>query len=438
MTSRARALVARVPDERDRFADLLRVGAIVMVVLGHWMVAVVLTNDELRAQQLLAVEPWTRPLTWVFQVMPVFFYVGGYVNVASYRRSLSRGESWTRWVRRRAMRLLGPLVPVLGLWLPTAVVFAVLGLSEDLIERAVETALLPVWFLVVYLIAIGLVPLSVWLHERFGAWVLAVTSLLLIVVDRLEMAGVPVVGYLNYGLVWLSVHQLGYFWADGRLPTRPWTRAALGAAAGAVTVALVRFADYPVSMVAVWGEQHSNTDPPSVTLWTFALAQIGLLMAMQGPLRRLLQRPAVYAPIVLLGSVVLTIFLWHMTALVLTTTLAYPTGLLPAATEIDATWWLYRPLWLLLCSLVLAGLVALFRRFEQVTPPVPRAHRWRTILSLLATVVGLALLMIGGVYDPDRTAGVPLAVLGVLAVGLGGLGVLRQPKQVVRDASDER
>src|SRR5918998_6791373 len=69
---------------RDRYVDLVRVAAVVAVILGHWFViAITVRNGRLGGQNVLAVLPWTHGLTWVFQVVPLFFFVGGYANAVS-------------------------------------------------------------------------------------------------------------------------------------------------------------------------------------------------------------------------------------------------------------------------------------------------------------------------------------------------------------------
>ena len=95
--------------ERNRYADLVRVVAIGGVVYGHWLlISVTYRNGQLSGLDALDYVSWGRWLTWLFQVMPVFFLVGGYVNAQSWMAHHARGESWTRWVRDRAMRLLWP------------------------------------------------------------------------------------------------------------------------------------------------------------------------------------------------------------------------------------------------------------------------------------------------------------------------------------------
>jgi fucose 4-O-acetylase-like acetyltransferase len=421
-----RRIVERTPPDRDRYADLLRFGAIVLVVLGHWTVAVVRVQDGviLGTTELLAVVPAARPLTWVFQVMPLFFLVGGSVNLGSWSRAQDRRESWAVWVRRRSRRLLVPLLPLLGVWVPLALLLVTASLPEEQVGLAARTAFIPAWFLAVYLGLIGLVPATAWLHRRLGIAAIVLAVLLAGGVDLVHRMGVPAVGYANYVLIWGACHQLGYLWADQRLPRQPAPALALAALGAAVMALLVSQSAYSLGMVQATGDD-GNTAPPSVALFAFAIAQLGIVLALRGPAERLLERGRIWAWVVLGGSVTMTIFLWHMSALVIAVALTHPTGLWPSVPVVDRQWWALRPVWLLVCSVVLAGLIAVFRRFEQTDDPVPRDGRLRAALSLTATVVGLAVIMIGGIYRPERTAGVPIVPLGVFLAGLGGLGVLR-------------
>jgi Acyltransferase family len=107
--------------ERNRYLDLLRVAAIGGVVYGHWLlISVTYRNGQLSGADALDCVAWGRWITWAFQVMPVFFLVGGYVNAQSWTAHHAKGQSWTVWVRDRAMRL----------WWPTAV-FVVAGSSRS-------------------------------------------------------------------------------------------------------------------------------------------------------------------------------------------------------------------------------------------------------------------------------------------------------------------
>lgn len=83
------------PASRNRVVDLVRVFSILVVVFGHWLMAAVTFEDgEIVPGHLLELADWTHPLTWLFQVMPLFFFVGGYSNALSWRSARRRGEVW--------------------------------------------------------------------------------------------------------------------------------------------------------------------------------------------------------------------------------------------------------------------------------------------------------------------------------------------------------
>lgn len=56
------------------------------VVVGHWLVIDLRLVDGLpTGVKVLAESSWTNWGTWVFQVIPLFFLVGGYANSVSWR-----------------------------------------------------------------------------------------------------------------------------------------------------------------------------------------------------------------------------------------------------------------------------------------------------------------------------------------------------------------
>ena len=94
----AAAIAAATPPDRNRYADALRLLAITMVVIGHWLVAAVWhDHGGLQAGSALSLVPGTQWLTWLFQVMPLFFFVGGFANAVAWRRA--GGRRAAAWIR---------------------------------------------------------------------------------------------------------------------------------------------------------------------------------------------------------------------------------------------------------------------------------------------------------------------------------------------------
>ncbi len=403
-TLTARDIAAATPASRNRVVDLLRVGALSVVVLGHWLVAAVTVRDgELVTGALLDLAPWTHPLTWVFQVMPVFFLVGGYANALSWRRARERGASGPVWLRARLRRLLTPVVPLLLVWVVLLVVADAAGVDRAALRTASQVALVPTWFLAAYVVVCAVAPLTLWLWERLG-WASVVGGLLLGgLVDLVSLTTGPWwVGFANYVVVWCSVHQLGYAWLDGRLDGTG-RRLAMAAVGGVGLVALVWAGPYPVSMIGLDGATVNNSYPTRVTLGFLGLLQAGLVLAVEPWLTRWMARDRPWAVTVRLGSRMMSVYLWHLTVMVLViggSLLLGGVGL--GAEPLSASWWLSRPLWWGFLAIVTAGVVAVVGRLESVRPVAGPVPAWRPLLATalgcggLGVMAGQGLVAAGG------------------------------------------
>jgi peptidoglycan/LPS O-acetylase OafA/YrhL len=136
-------------------------------------------------------------------------------------------------------------------------------------------------------------------------------------VDALRLAaGVQEIGYLNLLVVWALVQQVGFFYADGTL-TRLSRRAlaGLGAAALAGLVVLTGTGLYPPSMVGLPGDD-SNMSPPTVCIVALAVWQLGLVMLARGRVSAWLARRRPWTAVIAVGSMAMTLYLWHITAMI--------------------------------------------------------------------------------------------------------------------------
>ena len=193
-----RTLAAATPATRNRVVDLLRAGAICVVVLGHWLIAAVVVRDgELVPGHLLELASWTHPLTWVFQVMPVFFLVGGYANALSWRSARAREVPYAGWLRSRLRRLLVPVVPLLLTWLVATSIAYAAGVPSGTLRTASQVALVPTWFLAAYVVVCSVAPATLWLWERLGWWSVVGGVLLGGVVDLVSLGDRHALGRLR-------------------------------------------------------------------------------------------------------------------------------------------------------------------------------------------------------------------------------------------------
>lgn len=392
----AAGIASATPAGRDRYLDFLRALAITAVVVGHWLIAVVWLRDgDLQAGAALDLEPATHWLTWVVQVMPVFFLVGGAVNARSWRSARSAGDGWAAWVARRGARLLRPTTVLVWFWMLLGPLALAAGVDRDLIRLGAGNALVPLWFLAVYLLLIVLVPALLAAHERLGAVLPAALLVAAAGIDALEAAGVAHVDLLNYLVVWSLPTVLGFHWLDGGFSRRVLNTGMPLLALGALVVA-VAWLGYPVSMVGLAGGDGPNT--PSVTLGLLGCVQAGVAHGLRAPVTRWLRRPGPWAAVARLNLVAMTVYLWHLTVMVLTIGVLPITGSWWSVAPLSGVWWLTRPLWVLGLAVLLAPVVAALAPVEHTTP---RGAAPRTTAGMVAVTVvaaaAIAELTLGGV-----------------------------------------
>jgi peptidoglycan/LPS O-acetylase OafA/YrhL len=446
-----RQLAAQTPAQRARQIDLLRAIAITAVVLGHWLVIAVEYDQrgDLTGFSVLGELTWAHPLSWLFQVMPVFFMVGGFANAASlsaYRRRAGDphpergGTADAGWLLARSARLVRPTTVLLLVLAGGALAARLAGADPDQVATAVWLASLPLWFLVAYLAVIALTPLMYSLHRRAGLAVPLVLLLLVLAGDLLRFHnGDEAWAYGNLLFGWLAIHQVGFWWRDGRLPTgaRAWPVLLCGLAG---LLALTVLGPYPVSMVTVPGESMQNSSPPSLALLALATSQLSLALLLRGPCERWLRRRRPWTAVVAVNSVILTVFLWHLVAVVLTALALAWLDLLPTPPVDSPQWLLWQVPWVGLLAVVLAGLVAVFGRVEaRAAAPAPD-HRLRWPVGgppapgwlVVAAATGYAAVVSGLLWQAvaGRADHGPFALpTGALLLYLAGAAILGLPRR---------
>lgn len=360
-------MAERTPPERDRYVDFLRAFSIATVVLGHWFIAIIVWRDDyIRVVNVVGVTRGLWLLTWVLQVMPLFFFVGGFSNAKTYTSMRRRGDTYGGFMRSRMARLWRPTLAFVAVWAVVEVLLHVFDVGREGLFRGTFLPFGPLWFLLVYAVVVAATPLMLALHRRGGVVVVTALVAAVALVDVARFAlDVPGIGWANLALVWLLVHQIGFFYEDGTLVSAGARAHASMAIAGlAALVALTNIGVYPRSMVGTDVERLSNMNPPTACIVALAFWLIGLAMLLRDRVNRWLARRGPWMAVIAAQTMIMTVFLWHLTAYLVTILALHPLGL-GRALDSTASWWLQRPVWLLVPMVPLALLVALFGRFER-------------------------------------------------------------------------
>jgi surface polysaccharide O-acyltransferase-like enzyme len=419
------AAVENTPAQRNRVVDGWRVVALFFVVFGHWISASIWVLDDgtIRALNTLQWIPGAEHWTWLFQVMPIFFIVGGYANAVALRKE---GVDHRIWIVGRARRLYTPVVPLILVW-----VLLVLALRPHIPSNVLYTgtlsATIPLWFVAVYLAVIALAPITHAWWQRSGPASALVLALVAVAVDIARFTSdIEAIGWANYIFVWAFLHQLGYWWADrsrSGLGASPFAGALMIAAGLGALVLTTTVGWYPVAMVTIPGGGTTNMIPPTFANGLLGIAQAGLILATLGVAHRIASRRAVWRTIVAVSGSMMTIYLWHLTALSLlgAAGIFLFDGWLFSFEPGSVTWWIMRVPFFIGLAAVTLGLIAIFGRFEYSINDSPRPRSWAATMFGLVLAIGAASAMaFVGIVNQEGTIAwaTPLvAIAGAIVLG---------------------
>lgn len=417
--------VDATPKSRNRVVDTWRVIALLAVVFGHWLAASVWVEPDGTVTVLNTLEwiPYAGWFTWIVQVMPVFFFVGGYANARALEKSTTNRRSW---ITIRFRRLFTPAVPVILLW--TLLAFILRNfIDADLVYAGVLNATLPLWFLAVYLTLVAIAPLTLAWWHRWGLWSVGAFALLAIAIDvAYRGLDVPGVGWLNLVFVWGTVHQLGYWWAareEDDAVLEPGGAMALSAIALAGLVLVTSIGWYPVAMLTIPGGGPQNVTPPTSAMTLLALVQIGVILATVRWVAAWAKSRRSWRFVVAVSGFMMTIYVWHLTSLSLTIAVGIFSfdGIAFSLEPGTALWWLTRPVFYVVLIAVTLVFVAVFGLFEHDIDTSAHDRPMPVVLAgMVLTIVALSATAF--VYLVDRDANITWWIPAVSLVAAGLIG----------------
>ncbi|HEV7741149.1 MAG TPA: acyltransferase [Pseudolysinimonas sp.] len=411
---------------RDLTLDLARVFCVLLVVVIHLLFVGVNTHGPsgIALERPLEAQEWFPIATWFGQIMPLFFVVGGFASMTAWRSLRRRGGDGADYVRSRVLRLAQPTFPlfcfyVVAIGAGLILIDATGALSFDVLDGVFIGAGSPLWFIAAYALCQALVPFLARMHEVAPRRTVLVLFIGVVAVDALHYslgaAGLWL-GLLNLLFVWPLVQQIGFWYADGFFD-RPWWQLVLIALFGVGMLwPLTAFGPYDVNMLV-------DLNPPTLPLVFLGLSQAAFLRLLKRPLSALMRTRGARGVVFLVGTRLMTIYLWHLPVIIALSGIAI---LIPGASPEPAgpAWWLTRPIEYVLVLGVLFALSLLVGRWEQPreagpTPPaviVALAAVLTILVPVLLIPLGLDfVLAIAGAV----TFGVAILILGRWGVRMG-------------------
>lgn len=307
-------LADHTPPTRDRAIDVLRIGSLLVVVAGHGlMLLVIFDQDGLRLDNLLGYSELFQGLTWLLQVLPLFFFAGAAASLSGARS----GRPWGSWLFTRTQRLYRPVFYYLAFWLFVGLPLLTLADAPTLVAPVIQTSVQLLWFLGLYLVVLATLPLLGRLTTARALWTF-VGGLcgVMAAVDAIRLSGYDeFVGYTNFLWVWLIPAVIGVGYAQNLISRRT---AAYGAlVAFVVDIALVSLGPYELSLVSIPDQRLSNMTPPSLLLAGHCMVLCLGAVAVAPWLDRWARRPRVWWAIAVGNSGAMTLYLWHLPVLIM-------------------------------------------------------------------------------------------------------------------------
>jgi Acyltransferase family len=385
---------------RDHAVDVARLGALVVVMFGHCaLLLATLDSGGLHIGNLLGALPSIAPITWVVQVMPLFFFAGGAAGAYSW----TFGTLWGTWLFTRAQRLCRPVFWYLAAW-SVGLVVADLTLGTEAAASLGRECVALLWFLGVYLVVLAFVPaLTRMSSSRVFAIVVASLLASAAAVDGIRLAmGTPVWGVANLVIVWLIPVVVGVAYA--RRLIRPAAALAVAVCALVAQVVVAMAGPYDVSLVVTGTDRMSNVSPPTLLLALHCTWMSFAFVVAAGAIRRWASRPRVRHVVTVGNRGAMTLYLWHIPAIAVATFALTAVGL--DAYDVDAQWF-----WALLALRAVVFAVVMAVMFWLLSPLEHRRLPWWD-----APVAAGARSTVAGAFV--CAAGVALAILA--NIGLTG------------------
>nr|WP_282571367.1 acyltransferase [Methylonatrum kenyense] len=423
--------------QRDPYLDALRAGALLVVVLGHWVATLPRVENGTLVDTEHILDVWAPAgfFTWLVQVVPLFIFVSAAVSSEGVRQRLRSGQAHAHWWAGRALGLARPTVTYM------AVLVTIVGIAAftggEILGPLNNSLTVHLWFLLTLLGVQALLPLSIRADERWGLKAVVGLILMVAAVDLIralpaaprELAGLgglvtdkhDLFAWINGVAVWLVPQQLGIAWWNGRFKGRAagFTLLLLGVVWLGLSVA----SGYPVSMVNGNLGGDTNLLPPTLAFLGVMWLQIGAALVFEDPIRGFLKRRRLGRWMAVFGALGLQLYLWHKFAELPATWLGVRLGL-PIDTGMpgEEGFWVGRLGWIALCTLIVAPLMLAVLAIERRrVRDIPQATSPTAIIAGgAALLIGLAASLGLGAY--------PGALIGLLGVAAASYMLRAHPK----------
>ncbi|MGH3881053.1 MAG: phospholipase A2 [Actinophytocola sp.] len=387
------------------YLDFFRILSLTGVVLAETILAFTMRGA--------AEAGWVWPLTWLLQLVPLFFLAGGHSNLLAWRAARDAGAGYGTFLVGRIGWLIRPVLAFVIAWLLIPLSLELLAAPDDAITAFSRLIVQPLWLLGLYLLVVAATPVMHGLHRRLPV---GTPLALLAGVVALSFVGGSIAAHIGGVLVALLFGQLAFHYADRTLWRLPrWVLGTVAAVAFGGLVALTTLGAQPKLQLA---------EPTGYAAFAPSLAGVLLIGIVQTclvalPRERGLRAVALSPPAratAFVRAAPMTVYLVYLCAMLLIEGLV---GVARTAGVVSGIGWLVHPRTMLALGMLALPTLITFLLFERRGPRAAAEPRLddarldeagpeepRTWVDTLAAGLGVAYGALG--------------VLGFAVTGLSG------------------
>ena len=292
---RALSEVSKTSNSRVRFIDFVKVSGLLLIIFNtNYFLDFEKSSGEFIIYNRTVLDSSLTPVTWLTVGMALFFFSTGFTNKIAWYSNVGRDGSQWKFLTDRVDGLMGSVL----VW----IFFITVSLNA-----ASRVIYFPKYITNQQDGIITVTEFIMW-----PLWLVLISSLVLI--DNIEFnLSLSYIKLFNYLIFWLTIHQLGYFLADGKIFA---FRKSLFAG--------VTFFSYSyLSYIHTTTEQYlsvsnyrllsfSNEDPPTTVYLISSIGLISLFLLFRDQVESLLNKKIIWSIFSTIHANIYTLFLWHV------------------------------------------------------------------------------------------------------------------------------
>ena len=307
---------------RERFIDFTKViGLLFLIVNSFLFLRLEESSGELFVTNLSAESQSLIVISWFTAGMSLFFFSMGFNNLIAWYSNVGRDGSQWNYLVDRINTLLGPVL----VWIfSSTIVLNILSrssnfpnyltTSEDGIMPSIEFILWPLWLVSIYLVMVLFAPLTIFLHKKYPYATVLTLFTMTVLIDNIEFSlNFSYIKLFNYLFFWIAIHQLGYFYADGKIQEvnvnvfRYLTVFSYGYLFYQISASnkYLSLASYRLSSL-------NNEDPPTTFYLVASIGLISLAFTLKNLIDKMLSNQKIWLLISHIHANIYTIYLWHL------------------------------------------------------------------------------------------------------------------------------